>query len=360
VKVLIVDFHAGCIQTLLLSLLKSGHDVEVLSFSKHNFIFDDEVYKRYFLSGEKKKQLEDRLGLSDNLSIKDAACNWKSIEMRTDRIPIYDVAVAMFPPSLALSLVYSGIARHTVMLAAHRADLWISKSGDRRIYWQTLNSLIERGEISVAATNHLDAQYISNYLPECSIPLLELPAYQIFDQSQLGDRESPFLAFGYSQVSKRAIRNFEELYGIEIVPIETALKHPYSYAELLQFSGFFYVPYSAYSITLLELECSGLPVVVPDDNTLMRSKVLHDVRLWHHYASFLQVMTFDFFRKSSLNFPGRSNLNSWCNLMQWNTSTLIASNCMALPQSEGLREKTELILKERLLNLNNFLRQLEK
>lgn len=319
-KVLIVDFHAGCIQSLALTLEECGAKVTVLSLSQHNFIFDTAAAERWAIDASLECSIRRKLRLSGRIS-RSVAPTFRAVHPFSE--PQFDLVVSLFPPSLAIRLYQSGIARHTLMLSAHRADLHIRSRFARKRFWFQLSQLLEKNDFHLASASVLDQTYIDSFLGEGYCELMELTAPQIA-KVRLTEVSNPgTLVFGSQRLNAESRKKFLSRLKEPIHFAEECLPKKYTYEELLSYEEYAYVPYSGYSISLLELELSGRPITVPEDEDLLVSQSLNDVRLWPLYASKKRILSFDRNFRSSLNLDDEQGFRKWLQWAQWNQSEII-------------------------------------
>lgn len=319
-KVLIVDFHAGCIQSLALTLEDCGATVSVLSLSQHNFIFDPSAARRWALDKKLESSLRRKLQLGGDIRGNVATA---LRPVRAFGRPQFDLVVAMFPPSLAIRLYKSGIARHTLMLSAHRADLHIRSKYSRKRFWSSLPEFLKKENFHIGAASAFDQAYIDSFLGKGVCDLYELTSPHIAKARLTKIRQAGTLVFGAHRLSPDDKEKFLDQLKKPIHIAEQCLTKGYTYEELLSYEEFAYVPYSSYSISLLELELSGRPVTVPDDESLIHSHSLNDVRLWPLYTTKKRVLSFDSSYRESLNLDNDHVFLRWLQWSQWHQSRSI-------------------------------------
>lgn len=316
-RVLIADYHAGCIQSLALMLEEAGATVSVLSKSAHDFIFDEEDSARWTMHQELQLKVRRDLGLGSGIR---SAVRSNLFFKKSRSEPVFDLAVGMFPPAIALKLHRSGLARHTLMLAAHRADLHIRSRIMRNKFWKKLAKLTKLSNFHLASVSAFDKAYIESFLGRGTCELLELNAPHILRRRNLTPNIRGTLVFGVHRLLPEFRKPFLDSLSQPIHIAEEVFVNGYTYESLLSFAEFAYVPYSAYSISLLELEASGRPVSIPSDEMLKRSETLVDVRLWPLYARKKSVISFDKNYPQSLNLDDADSFGLWLQLAQWNQS----------------------------------------
>jgi hypothetical protein len=313
---LIVDFHAGCIQSLATELESSGKTVKVLSFSAHNFIFPTGAAERWRLEADLQREILEALEF-DFTSIKSAATAFlRPVSKRL--AASFDEAYVMFPPALALRLHQIGVARKTIMLAAHRADLWLESPKSRAEFWRTLVTSNGTVDFNVRAASRFDQYYIEN-VSGMGVELQELSSSRVLGlETKNSPSRNETLIFGAKLLGKKDRRHFLDSIPGEKVLAEDVLPKGYSYEELLTFPRFGYVPYSAYSIKLLELLQTKREIFIPSDLVLLRNKALDDVRLWPHYGRRAEIRKFDKHIANSLNLAQGESFLEWLQHSQWN------------------------------------------
>lgn len=320
-KVLIVDFHAGCIQALALSLEQLGHEVKVLSHSAHNFIFQTSALERWTLESPLKDELTRRIAITGR-DVKRAVSEsvLRGFAEARDSSPHFDLAICMFPPSLALAVHKSRVANKTIMMAAHRADLWISKPKDRSRFFQQIEELSAFENFSVNAVSEFDQRYLLSHLPSLNVDLTKLPAPHANFFADVKPTREETLTFGLGSLSRKHREDFVRSLPGPIVQAEEILPKGHSYSELFQFPNFAVVPYSVYSIRKLEIELSGRRLFIPEDEALVSSGSLRDVRLWPIYGRKSEIQRYSKETGDSLNVGSDEVLLDWLQFAQWKFS----------------------------------------
>lgn len=357
-KILLVDFHAGCLQALALSLEACGAEVKILSLSGHNFIFDSADLKRWSLSRFESLSLRLRIGLI-NRDIKSASRLFlKSKKRGLSLRPRFDLAISMFPPALALGVYRSGVAHKTVMLAAHRADLWIQKPNERKNFWLALGALRadKTANFEVYAASKFDSNYISSLVEGFFPEVLELPAPHITAISRIPATSKMILGFGLDLLSPDSRSRFLSSLPHPVIDASVALPGRYGYEELMRYPAFAYVPYSSYSIKLLELELTGRPIFVPPDRDLTESNALNDVRLWPIYGDKSEITSFDMESPTHLNQVDNPGFLALLENAQWKNSASITQDPMRFTLMSNLSEEVSSISNRRISKLASTLK----
>ena len=256
-KVLLLDFHAGCIQTLGKGLIAAGHDLEIVSYSGHNHILDADI---------KQRLIETPFGYrSINDFIQGTATGFETA---------YDVAISTFPPGIYGALAASGIARHTLVYINHRMDLHVKPASARIEFWRKVRADAVSRKVTFVAAHTFDAAYFEHYTG-LAIPTV-FPAllgdYRGFER----ERE---VVIGPVHLMPPApiLEALRPIYG-QVKTIKETYSH-YQLSDLARHKAAIVLPYSTYSQSVLELSDLGLPLLIPSHEWLLANGGLNDVRL---------------------------------------------------------------------------------
>jgi hypothetical protein len=370
VKCLIIDFHVGCIQSLFQTLASNEIEIDIVSFSGHNHFLSDSARTAHLKKNDfeiVKKLIFPDIAIDEMPSIQTAVrCNGIFSGKSS---PIYDVAFVMFPPALFERVLKSGIAKHVVVIASHRMDLWIENPIQRRRYWKSVQSELSAGNITVIAASVFDAKYIEHYLNtsiEVYTPFIGL--------GQLKENENKKeILIGPSNISSsnRLVRKVKSKLGLETI------KDRYENASLENLNshlGFVIIPYSIYSISLTELMAMGKFLLVPKNMNTVKFGLLQDVRLYPIYGKAWKIIMFEiynFFLQGKTKGPnsiGRKSREKWLsyaswqgydNLIYWSSVKELKDILHDINEQKPLpQETTNLARQDRYRELMNSLRQL--
>ncbi len=294
-KSLIVDFHAGCISTLASTLTAAAFDVSIASFSAHHFVLTANGFRDLVLTERELTKLKRRLGLSRPLQkIIPISPRTKVMGRRlaTPRAgeAVYDLAWVQFPPGLYRRVLASGIAKHVIVYVSHRMDLWLSDAKDREKFWAEFTADWVSNKISVVSSNTFDAEYIK-YFTGMSPKVLEPRAlYAQSKETVAGRRTEILLMPAGLPLASDAL---SQVLGISpaIVPLRS-LYPSYSLDDLRAHSAAILIPYSVYSITLVELMEIGITLFIPSARWLIKNDLFNDVQLFPLYADEHQIRQF--------------------------------------------------------------------
>ena len=262
-KVLLLDFHAGCIQTLGKGLIAAGHDLDIVSLSRHNHILDDDIRQRLIETPFGYRSIDDFIHGT-----------------ATGKECAYDVAIGTFPPGIYGALAASGIATHTLVYINHRMDLHVKPASARIEFWRKVRVDALSQKVTFVAAHTFDAAYFEHYTG-LAIPTV-FPAL-------LGD---------YSHFKRDREIVIGPVHLMPPAPILEALKphiphiktirqtyQAYEISDLAQHKAAIVLPYSTYSQSVLELSDLGVPLLIPSHEWLLANGGLNDVRLAPLYTS---------------------------------------------------------------------------
>lgn len=297
---LIVDFHVGCIQSLQSTLEQRGHETHVISYSQHNF-----VIKRLIDNPNNQptgmSRMRTTLSLFGILGLlKKYQKTERAIRKRRSvfKKPIYDIIWCCFPPGIYRNLANAKIAKRTIVVISHRMDMGFEKADERNKFWKKVISDLSNPMVTFVASNEYDAKYFE-YYTDTLIPVVEIETPYI-----QGSAPAPHLPVligpshvnAETQLVKEIRRHFPEIKTIK----ENYTS--YSFDQLSQHKAFILLPYSIYSISLLELSNLGVPILVPSDDLLISSGMLNDVTLFPLYGS--QQLISQYEKSCSVQDPG--------------------------------------------------------
>jgi hypothetical protein len=262
-KVLLVDFHAGCIQTLGKGLLAAGHNLDIVSYSRHNHILDDDIKACLIPSPFDYHSIDDFLS--------GEAGGFETA---------YDVAIGTFPPGIYGALVASGIADKVLVYINHRMDLHVKPASRRREFWKQVRLDELRGRARFIAAHSFDAAYFEHY---AGLPIPTVLPALLGDYSHIQrDRE---IVIGPVHLMPPApiLEGLRPIYG-QVKTIKETYAN-YRLIDLARHKAAIVLPYSTYSQSVLELSDLGVSLLIPSHKWLLEHGGLNDVRLAPLYTS---------------------------------------------------------------------------
>ena len=280
-KSLIVDFHAGCIQAIADAVIPNAPDFEIVSFSSHNFLIKD------LLRDHKPSSLDLFLVKYYVFGIKGVFFqrfrNIKYATIKRKTIPwvfgsrYLNVWIA-FPPAMYQNLLLSRISQKLTILISHRMDLWIPSQVKRKNYWEKVRKDVKNSRLQIVSASKYDSEYM-NYYSGVVTSVLTPPLTYV--NNLLVKSRPPLIGPSNVDVGSYPIQEIQKKIGLPL--IKEFYKH-YTFEDLSRHSAFVVLPYSIYSISILELAMTGATLLIPSDRFLLDSKLLHDVKLYPHYT----------------------------------------------------------------------------
>ncbi len=299
-KSLIVDFHVGCIQSLQATLEQVGHETHIASYSQHNFLIDDLIHSPK-LRPNRLNRLRISIALFGYLGfLKKYQKTERALISRRFPLPktSYDLVWCCFPPGIYGNIANSKIANKTLVVISHRMDLRISDPKDRKIFWDKVKFDLSSTSVIFVASNEYDAKYFEYYSGRV-IPVVEIKTPYI--KVPKSKPTLPIL-IGPAHV----LANSSTVQAIrKILPELRTIKENYesfTYDQLAKHKAFVILPYSIYSISLLELSNLGTPLLVPSDEFLLAEGFLNDVTLFPLYGDYELIRQFE--EPCTLSSPG--------------------------------------------------------
>ena len=183
----------------------------------------------------------------------------------------------------------SKIAIKTIVVISHRMDMGIRLPSKRKAFWQKIKRDLNSGLVTFVAANAYDAKYFE-YYTETAIPVVEISAAYI--QIPLTAAEMPVL-IGPSHVSEASLL-VERIKNV--LPNIRTIKETYpsyTFDDLSKHKAFILLPYSIYSISIMELSRLGVPLLIPTDELMLDLSLLNDVTLFPLYGTKEEIYEFE-------------------------------------------------------------------
>jgi hypothetical protein len=303
-KSLVVDFHSGCIQAIVDAVAPNESNLEILSFSGHNHLIKELLDKHrvsrldrllviYFVFGIRGIVFR-RFRVIRNAIKKRKAIPWM-FGIRYQNIWI------SFPPAMYQNLLKSQLSQTVSVLVSHRMDLWIDSKIVRNGFWEQMQRDIEKSNLRIVAASAYDSEYVK-YYSGIDVPILT--PHLSYISNLLNRSKPPLIGPSNIDADSLLVQEIQKQTGFATI---RQFYENYSYDDLSRHSTFILLPYSVYSISLLEIAMTGAPILVPSDRFILESEILHDVKLYPHYSS--QLENEDHLQDSKLNLSP----NCYCN-----------------------------------------------
>ena len=287
---LVVDFHAGCIHSLY-STLEQDHETHIASYSQHDFVIE-KILRKPGIQAGRLTSLRLTLALFGPLGLLQKFQNTKRalVDRRTFfGKPLYDIVWCCFPPGIYMNLVNSRIAAKTIVVISHRMDMGIHAPKDRANFWSKVKSDLSSCKVTFVAANQYDAKYFE-YYTNVMVPIVEIQTP--YSKVAVGIPELPAL-IGPSHINSdlSLVKAIKEAFP-NIQTIKECYPS-YGFDQLSRHKAFIILPYSVYSISMLELSNLGVPILVPSDELLLSVGLLNDVTLFPLYGNQQDIKKFE-------------------------------------------------------------------
>lgn len=297
-RVLICDFHVGCQLWQLAALEQLGVSTRVLSLSAHANLLPPRMQSLSAVERRLVKRLQAIWG--------DGWHGWCWPEdvarLLSDRAIVryldsYDVFVCGFPPSLAMVFLHCAqhLGKRVIVNAAHRWDMGLTSDTTRLALEAVLRRIHESDRHVLAVMSEYDFHYVRyslgidpvrlpvscHHVPLAASPptlktLLVGPAHA----RRLGVTAS---ARDLDRVA-RARLGLGDMDDPWCAHIRDAYPS-YSLDDLRRHRGVILFPYSAFSISMVELYELNLPTFVPSPRLLIEHNLVDDRVLFPIYCS---------------------------------------------------------------------------
>lgn len=322
-KSLIIDFHGGCISILTQMLAKTPKNLtSIAPVTDQTRILKLNGVEKFILESQIIHKLRVSLGLARNWNHNQALIR-KSVKKQSKRTPtfshrafrgnIYDVAWISFPPALYRRVKRAKIAKHIVVNISHRMDLWLKSPSARRQLWDEVKQDLLADNVTFIATNEYDQKYFE-YYTGAKIELIKPVAHNALVRMMPADTKYEILIGPVNLDRSHEI--VLEIMGLSpsVTPILAKYK-TFTFQDLASHPALILIPYSIYSISLVEYESLGIPLLIPSDQWLIANGILDDVKLFPKYGQRKKIQKF---REDALpSSPNADEILEWLQFAYW-------------------------------------------
>ena len=286
-KILISDYHVGC-QLWQASLLENmGHEVFVCSFSGHSVYLSPEI---------------KRINLTLPLSADDKARIAKE----------FDTVLVSFPPSFITVFKDISFRLPKILNCGHRLQIHTNNCTGFTAY---LKEMIDKKEIIIGSMSKYDSEYIRHYLGVTPFELY-VTCCHIPKGIYLPTRKEILIA----PVHAHNITPFEGIdhmnscaqnmgFDLEFSFVKSIYGN-YTYDDIRNHKACVLFPYSAFSISMIELYELNIPMFVPCKELLLKLNLMNDVKLSPCYMTECDMKKYD---EPHVNSPHKFSPNSYDN-----------------------------------------------
>ncbi len=293
-KILVSDFHIGLNQAQVATLKKTGAICKLLTMSgsvgltnvKSDLSYNEQkvikqIKELFFLGAEKSW-----FGRSWTPAKTQALFQVVGEKIMAEVFAEYDAYLVSFPPSLAHLFLYLAekYDKQLILNLGHRFNIGVKTREENEAMLSLLNYLQHSSRHILASGSEYDCQYVKYYLGfepqklpiichhlELNKPSPELETILIGPVNfQLKQAETRLNAIAQNWCQKNNRK------PIHFSLIRTLYKKYDRYEELARYMAVVIMPYSAYSISMLELYELNIPFFVPAPKLLIREGFLSD------------------------------------------------------------------------------------
>jgi len=361
-RILISDYHAGCQLWQAALLEKLGNNIIINSLSGHSFLIDENKKQNIIVDANKILNVHN---IQPVLS-----------ELDKVNVKLFDTVLVSFPPKFIDLYKNVKLKYPKILNAGHR--LHIHTKHDKLF----INSLIEQTnnkEIILCSMSKYDTEYIKHYLNitpiELYVTCFHIPEHISYKPIRHEILISPVHATSVAPF--KSILDMNQIakdmgFNLIFSNIKSLYNH-FKYEDLVNHKATVLFPYSAFSISMIEIYEMNIPMFVPSKRLLIETGIMNDISLFPCYSSYEEMINIDIPHNES---PHKYSPNSmknedrlyWLDFTYFNTkenviywdnpvdlfNKLISTNL----QEVSNRMKTENI-KHREKQLNNWKNLLE-
>lgn len=296
-RILISDFHAGCQlwQTSVLEQL--GYEVVLQSFSGHSMFIDDK-YKETIISSQISiKNLTDKCINEHDIS----------------RLEMFDTCIVSFPPKFIDLFSNVNFKIPPILNCAHR--LHIHTEYDTS-FVNRIKEKVESNSIVLCSMSKYDTEYIKHYTGITPTELdvvcfhvpYKLPYAPYRDEILVGPCHvgnlSPFSSLLEMNITAKNMG-----YNLNFGTLPS-LYGRFSYENILAHRAVVIFPYSAFSISMVEIYELNIPMFVPSPNIIIKMGLMNDVCLYPCYFTEEHTRLIDTPDKSSVHMYSPNSYNT--------------------------------------------------
>lgn len=265
-KILISDQHAGTQMWQAAILEELGHHVDIYSYSSHKHLLPNK-YKNKF-----------------------------NTDLTTDIIQQYDTILVSFPPAFISNFINIKTKFPKILNCGHRLQIHTDNT-----FLTKCKELIDKGEIILCSMSNYDTEYIKHYLGispiELYVTCCHIPKHITYNPIRSEIIISPVHAHNLYPFKDIYHMNFSaKEMGFNITfSFVNSLYGEYKYEDLCNHQACILFPYSAFSISMVEMYELNIPMFVPSKNILLdkNSTLMNDTKLYPCYHSEQKMKEFD-------------------------------------------------------------------
>lgn len=273
-KVLISDCHTGCQMWQASALKILGHEVVINSFSGHSYLIEDGMKQDitpYTRSDFKVSNIQPITNPSD-----------------IQNLMSFDTVICSFPPKFIDLYKHVKFRFPKILNVGHR--LHIHTKNDHSF----LTSLLEQvrnKEVILCSMSKYDTEYIKHYTGITPIELYVSCCHIPSSISYIPIRKEILISPVHASSVKpfTSIEHMNEMatqmgYSLTFSAVKSIYPN-YKYSDLTNHRATVLFPYSAFSISMIELYELNIPMFVPSKGLLISTGLMNDVSLFPCYGT---------------------------------------------------------------------------
>jgi hypothetical protein len=261
-------------------LTELGHTVHILSFSGHKYLLNQ--YETIAVSDDSIK-LADIQCISPIINIEDIYHISRQ----------YDTALISFPPSFYRFFDNIPFKYPLLLNCGHRLHI---HNNQPSLFLDKLRNDVLSNKVKLCTMSTYDREYIKHYtnlhateLPVTCFHLPHLSYTPIKEEILIGPAHAHQLA-PFSSIDN--MNSYGSKYNIVFAKIKDLYPN-YSYSDLVNHKAVVVFPYSAFSISMVELYELGIPMFVPSQRLVVEHSLMNDAALHPFYASYEKMRELD-------------------------------------------------------------------
>jgi hypothetical protein len=309
-RIVISDYHVGCHKWQQAILEELGHTVDIMSFAGSRYEFRQTPPLFISMDSFQKSNITNITPITNDEDI-------QAISQR------YDTALISFPPSFYTFFRNIPFKFPLLVNIGHRVHI---HTPNPLQFIEALKKDISDNIVNATAMSTYDKEYVKHYLgldlPELPVTCFYLPR----DKSYSPNRPEILIGPAHANMSNiKHITSIEDMnkvgsqFGLQFACIKSLYSH-YIFEDLLQHRAVVLFPYSAFSISMVELYELGIPMFAPSKRLMSESALMQDAALYPFYMSSSKMNEVDIPHKDTPH-PYSPNLYNKDDMMYWQAFT---------------------------------------
>ena len=280
--ILISDYHAGCQLWQAALLEKLGNNIVINSLSGHSFLID---------ANKKQNITVDANKILDVHNIQPLLSELDKVNVKS-----FDTVLVSFPPKFIDLYKNVKLKYPKILNAGHR--LHIHTKHDK-FFIKSLIEQINNKEIILCSMSKYDTEYIKHYLNitpiELYVTCFHIPEHISYKPIRNEILISPVHASSFAPF--KSILDMNQIakdMGFNLVFSDIRSLYDYfKYEDLVNHKATVLFPYSAFSISMIEIYEMNIPMFVPSKKLLIETGIMNDISLFPCYSLYEEMIEID-------------------------------------------------------------------